>query len=94
MDLGLLSAMPGRGAHQKASDTYGGHVKVVNVLPGLGLGMGDVDFCVIERAAIPDVRQSRFCADAEAAVVPHEEGYSDGVEQWPCGKHADFAAMG
>lgn len=72
-----------------SSTTHCRYIKVVNILPGLGLGDGDVDFVVVERPAVPDVGEGRLGADAETAVVSHEKGDASGVEKGPRWKHVD-----
>lgn len=51
------------------------------------LGLGEVDFGVVEVALVPDVGEHGFGLVAEAAVGAVEEGDADGVEEGAGGEH-------
>ncbi len=61
------------------TDTYYRHIQVVQVAPGLGRRVDDVDLTVVEGAGVPDAGEGRLGACAETAVRPREERDAAGL---------------
>ncbi len=80
---GVLYYFPCRGmaflAQMQAA--YHRHVHVVQVSPGLGRGLDNVDLAVGKRPCAPDGGEGRFRANAEPAVRPREQGDPAGLLQ-------------